>query len=128
MGAGFFSKIDEKNEIMDAQDCIFCKIISGDIPATIVEQDDDVLVIKDIHPKAPTHYLIIPKIHIENIRALEPDNSHYIAEMMMMAKSLSQKLSGSQSFRLIMNSGADAGQSVFHLHCHFLAGKKMTDF
>jgi len=113
---------------MNAQNCIFCKIISGDIPATIVDQNDDILVIKDIHPKAPVHYLIIPKIHVENIQALEQNDSHYIAKMMMMAKRLAKKLSGSQSFRLIMNNGADSGQSVFHLHCHFLAGKKMTDF
>ncbi|MCK5632497.1 HIT domain-containing protein [bacterium] len=113
---------------MSSHDCLFCKIISGDISATVVDQNDDILVIKDIHPKAPIHYLIIPKIHIKNIQDLQEENSRYIAKMMLMAKKLSQKLSGDQSFRLIMNNGAQAGQSVFHMHCHFLSGKVMNDF
>jgi len=113
---------------MNVQDCIFCKIISKDIPAKIIDENDDVLVIQDLHPKAPIHYLIIPKKHIENIGVLEEADSRYVAKMMLMARKLAQNLSGSQSFRLLMNNGADAGQSVFHLHCHFLSGKKMIDF
>lgn len=113
---------------MSAQDCIFCKIIAGDIPTKIITQNDDIMVIQDLHPKAPIHYLIIPKVHIENVQALQESDSHYTAKMMMMAKQLSENLSGSRSFRLIMNNGADSGQSVFHIHCHFLSGKKMTDF
>jgi len=109
-------------------DCIFCKIISGEVPARIIAQDDDILVIQDRCPKAPIHYLIIPKVHIENLQALEKSDSHYVEKMMLMARELSKKLSGSQAFRLIMNNGADSGQSVFHMHCHFLSGKKMTDF
>jgi len=110
------------------QDCIFCKIIAGEIPAKIVAQDDDILVIQDRSPKMPVHYLIMPKVHIENVQALQEKDAHYIGKMMLMAKKLSQNLSGSQDFRLIMNNGADSGQSVFHLHCHFLSGKKLTDF
>jgi len=108
--------------------CIFCKIISGEIPATIIAQNDDVLVIQDRAPKFPVHYLIIPKMHIENVQDLQEADSHLVGKMMLMAKELSKKLSGSQAFRLIMNNGVDAGQSVFHMHCHFLSGKKMTDF
>ncbi len=110
------------------KDCIFCRIIAGDIPAAIVDQNEDVIVIEDIHPKAPIHYLIIPKVHVESVQTLEQKDSHYVAGMMMMAKKLSEKLSGDRSFRLIMNNGSGVGQSVFHLHCHFLSGKKMTDF
>jgi len=113
---------------MKNESCIFCKIISGEIPATVVAQNDDVFVIQDRAPKAPVHYLIMPKVHIENVKELEEANSHYVAKMMLMAKELSKKLSGSQSFRLIINNGADSGQSVFHMHCHFLSGKTMTDF
>ena len=113
---------------MTNKDCIFCKIIAGEIPAKIVAQDDDIIVIQDRAPKMPVHYLIMPKIHIDNVQALQEKDAHYIGKMMLMAKKLSQNSSGSQSFRLIMNNGADSGQSVFHLHCHFLSGKKMTDF
>jgi histidine triad (HIT) family protein len=113
---------------MHKNNCIFCKIISGDIPATIVDQDSQVVVIQDIHPKAPTHYLIIPRIHVPDLHGLQEKDSPYIVAMMMAAQRLASTLSGSQSFRLVMNNGADAGQSVFHLHCHFLSGKKMTDF
>jgi len=109
-------------------DCIFCKIISKEIPAKIIVENDDVLVIQDLYPKAPIHYLVMPKKHIVNIGELAQEDNFYVGKMMQMAQELSKKLSGSQSFRLIMNNGADAGQSVFHLHCHFLSGKKMTDF
>ena len=113
---------------MSAQDCIFCKIIHKEIPAKIVAENDDIVVIQDIHPKAPVHYLIIPKKHIVNVSELQEQDSHYVAKMMLMAQELSKTLSGDQSFRLIMNNGASSGQSVFHMHCHFLSGKKMTDF
>jgi len=113
---------------MSAQDCIFCKIIHKEIPAKIVAENDDIVVIEDIHPKAPVHYLIMPKKHIVNVSELQEQDSHYVAKMMLMAQELSKTLSGDQSFRLIMNNGASSGQSVFHMHCHFLSGKKMTDF
>lgn len=109
-------------------DCIFCRIISGEIPATIIDQDEHVIVIQDIHPKAPIHYLIIPRVHVANVQALQEGDGASVVAMMMMAQKLSTRLTGTQAFRLIMNNGADAGQSVFHMHCHFLSGKKMTDF
>ena len=106
---------------MKVQDCIFCKIISKAIPAKIIDENDDILVIQDIHPKAPVHYLIIPKKHIKHVGELKDSDSSYVAKMMIMARSISKKLPGSQSFRLIINNGADSGQSVFHLHCHFIS-------
>jgi len=113
---------------MISQDCIFCKIINKEIPAKIVAENDDVFVMQDINPKAPVHYLIMPKKHIVNIKELHDSDSHYMSKMMLMARELSKKLPGDGSFRLIMNNGAGAGQSVFHMHCHFLSGKKMLDF
>lgn len=110
------------------QSCIFCKIINKQIPAAIVTENDHVLVIKDIAPKAPIHYLIIPKVCIKNVADLSEATKDVPTHILMMAQQLSQKLSGSQAFRLMFNNGADAGQSVFHLHCHFLSGKKMLDF
>jgi len=109
-------------------DCIFCKIISKEIPTKIVDENEDVLVIQDINPKAPIHYLILPKKHIQSIAQLESSDSQYVAKMMLMARKLADQTLKSDSFRLIMNNGAAAGQTVFHLHCHFLSGKKMSDF
>lgn len=111
-----------------SQTCLFCNIISQQIPATVIAENADVLVIRDIAPKAPVHYLIIPKKHSQNVGSLEPNQISDVAACLAMAAQLSKQLSGSQSFRLISNSGADSGQSVFHTHFHFLSGKKMTDF
>lgn len=108
--------------------CIFCKIIAKEIPAEIVKETEDILVIKDIYPKAPVHLLIIPKKHIENVGALQDSDLIYASKIFSTARDLAKGLAGSQSFRLIMNNGQDSGQSVFHMHCHFLSGKKMLDF
>ena len=93
-----------------------------------VAENDDCLVIEDIAPKAPVHYLIIPKKHIENIAAFSAQDAALAGNMMLMAQQLARGLAGSGAFRLIINNGADAGQSVFHLHYHFLSGKRMVDF
>ena len=113
---------------MNISECIFCAIIAQQMPAAIIDQTDTVLVIKDIEPKAPTHYLIIPKKHVQDIQALQVDDASVVADMIKMAQKLSEKLPDSKAFRLIINSGADAGQCIFHLHMHFLAGKEMKDF
>ncbi|MCX5921749.1 MAG: HIT domain-containing protein [Candidatus Dependentiae bacterium] len=113
--------------MFDAQ-CLFCKIIAKLIPAKIILENNDVMVIQDIAPKAPVHYLILPKIHVKDVKSLDENNSAVVVPMMLMAQELSSHLSGSGAFRLIINNGADAGQSVFHMHFHFLSGKKMLDF
>lgn len=110
------------------QHCIFCKIIAKELPAKVIAETDNILVIEDIAPKAPIHYLIIPKKHIKDVPSLSETDGFIPTYMLLMAKHLSKMLTGSQSFRLLINNGADAGQSVFHLHTHFLSGKKMLDF
>ena len=109
-------------------DFIFCKIINKEIPAKIIAENDDVLVVQDISPKAPIHYLIIPKKHMHDLAALEHQDKAIAGSLLLMARDLSKSLSGSQSFRLIANTGSDVGQSVFHAHLHFLSGKKYSDF
>jgi len=108
-------------------DCVFCKVISRELPSEIIAEDDEVIVIKDRAPQAPLHYLIIPKKHINDLKSLEQADANLIGKIALMAKKLAEKLSGSGSFRLVVNNGRDAGQSVFHLHFHFLSGKKMLD-
>ena len=113
---------------MAQNDCIFCKIIAKEIPSKIIAQNDDVVVIQDISPKAPVHYLIIPKKHIDDVMSLQEADALLAGKMFLMAKELGNKLSSPQAFRLLVNNGSDVGQSVFHLHFHFLSGKKMTGF
>ncbi|MES1224596.1 MAG: HIT domain-containing protein [Bacteroidota bacterium] len=107
---------------MKSLDCIFCKIVAGQVPTTIIKETDDLIVIKDRAPKAPIHYLIIPKNHVENIQAASSEDLAIGASIFLMAKKLSSELSENQDFKLVMNNGFKAGQRVFHMHVHFLAG------
>ncbi len=108
--------------------CIFCAIIAGQTPSTKVVENENILVIKDISPKAPIHYLIIPKKHIADIQSFDPEDTLLAGQMIMMAHELAKKLPEPGAFRLVVNSGADAGQCVFHVHMHFLAGKEIPMF
>lgn len=103
------------------QDCIFCKIIANQIPSKKIKETDDLVVLQDIAPKAPVHYLIIPKKHIKNIQSATDVDQAVLGNILLMAAKLSAELSGNQEFKLISNNGASVGQSVFHIHIHFLA-------
>lgn len=106
---------------------IFTKIINRELPAKIVDETEDLIVLQDIAPKAPIHLLIIPKKEIKDIQSFVNDDFHYADKMFRMAKKLSREIPGAEDFRLVINSGAKAGQKVFHLHMHFLAGTQMSD-
>lgn len=106
-------------------DCLFCKIISGEIPSSKVYEDEIVYVFKDIEPIAPVHYLIIPKEHISGASEINSQNSKCVAHIFEVAAKIAADEGFSDGFRIITNCGEDAGQSVHHLHFHLLAGKKM---
>lgn len=106
-------------------DCLFCKIIAGEVPSDKVYEDDMVFVFKDIAPIAPVHYLIIPKVHISGASEITSENSKYTAHIFEVAAKIAKDEGFADGFRVITNCGDDAGQSVKHLHFHLLAGKKM---
>ena len=106
-------------------DCIFCKIISGDIPSSKVYEDDYMYAFRDINPEAPCHVLVIPKKHISSMDEVTSENSVYVAKIFEKIPEIS-KLSGvTNGYRVISNCGPDAGQSVFHLHFHIIGGVKL---
>ena len=106
--------------------CIFCKIIKGEIPSEKVYEDENVLAFKDINPAAPIHVLIIPKQHIKDTLEIKPENKEIVSEIFLAINKIASKLGiENDGFRLINNCGKDAGQEVMHLHFHLLAGGKM---
>ncbi len=105
------------------KDCIFCQIGEGELPAQIVFEDEKIVAFKDINPKAPTHLLIIPKKHIENLNNLTPKDATLVGQLIITAVDLAQKLKISQTgYRLVFNSGSHSGQIIDHIHLHLLGG------
>ncbi len=108
------------------EDCLFCKIAKKEIPAAIVYEDDQILAFKDINPQAPVHVLIIPKKHIDGVTKLEEEDNELIGRIHLLASKIAKDHSVFQcGFRLVLNSGPDAGQGVAHLHFHFLGGRTL---
>jgi histidine triad (HIT) family protein len=106
--------------------CTFCKIISNEAKATIVYHDEQVTAFRDIHPVAPTHILIVPNKHIDSIGTLDPEDEQVIGHIFTVARKLADAEGISNSgFRLITNTGAHGGQTVFHLHVHLIGGQRM---
>lgn len=106
--------------------CIFCKIVKGDIPSNKVYEDEKILAFKDIDPQAPVHVLIIPKKHIESLNAIKDEDLDIISYVFLKAKELAKKLGVSESgYRIVTNCGKDGGQTVPHIHFHMLAGRNL---
>ncbi len=107
-------------------DCIFCKIIKGEIPSEKVYEDEDILAFKDINPAAPIHILVIPKKHINSLLELEDEDYELVGKIQRTINKLAKQLEiEEEGFRVIVNCGKDAGQEVMHLHYHLLAGRKL---
>jgi histidine triad (HIT) family protein len=106
--------------------CIFCKIITGDAPGTILYRDELVAAFRDIHPLAPTHVLVVPNRHIASVNDLAPSDEALVGRLFTVAAQIARQEGIDQSgYRLILNSGPDSGQAVFHLHLHVLGGHRM---
>lgn len=109
-------------------DCIFCKIVAGEIPADIVYQDEDVLVFKDVNPRAKVHFLLIPKTHVDSLSGLDESHDAVVAKMMRLLPKLANEQGLEDGFRTIINTGKGGGQIVFHLHIHLLGGSNLPGF
>ena len=107
------------------EDCIFCKILSREVPGEIVYEDDDFLGFKDINPQAPEHLLFIPKKHISSLNEYEEGDAELIGKLIFRAKSFLNE-NGYQNYRFVFNCGSDAGQTVYHIHVHAMAGRKFV--
>ena len=107
---------------MEQQSCIFCKMILQEIPAKIIMETSDIIVIPDINPQASIHYLILPKRHIINLKECTSEDVHLLGNMLLVSKELSLALPSSQDYRIVANNGYAAGRRVFHMHMHFLSG------
>lgn len=108
------------------EDCVFCKIINGEIPSEKVYEDDEILAFKDINPAAPIHVLVIPKKHIESLLKLQEEDFDLVGKIQKVINKLAKQFNiEEEGFRVIVNCGKDAGQEVMHLHYHLLAGRKL---
>jgi histidine triad (HIT) family protein len=112
---------------MDSSDCLFCKILAGDIPADIIFESDDAIAFRDINPQAPTHALIIPRKHVATINDLEEGDEALVGNLFLVAKSIAADEGiAAAGYRVVMNCNAAAGQTVFHLHLHLLGGRELA--
>lgn len=109
-------------------DCIFCKIITREIPAKIVYEDSEILAFPDIHPVAPVHILIIPKRHIESVNNLTDSDGELAGKLILAAKKIAEDLNISENgYKLLIRTGADGGQEVAHIHLHLIGGAKLSE-
>jgi len=112
---------------MSATDCIFCAIVRGEVPATVVHRDGDVVAIRDLNPQAPTHVLVLPTEHVASAAELTPAHDHIWARVLHVAQAIAEDegLDG-DGYRLVVNIGRNGGQTVEHLHVHLLGGRQLT--
>ena len=107
-------------------DCLFCKIVAGEIPSTKVYEDETILAFRDIAPQAPCHVLVIPKAHIADVNGITAENSAVVAHIFQVIPQIAKAEGLENGYRVVSNCGADAGQTVQHLHFHILGGKQLA--
>ncbi len=109
-------------------ECIFCRIIAGEIPADVVFQDDEVVAFRDIHPQSPKHILIVPRSHIASMTEVTAQHQSLLGKLLLAAQKVAEKENiAAKGYRLTINSGPDGGQLVTHLHLHLLGGRRLDD-
>lgn len=107
-------------------DCLFCKLAAGEIPATVVYEDERVIAFKDITPQAPTHIVVIPRRHISTLNDLTPEDDGLVGELTRRAVVIAREQGlAERGYRVLFNCNADAGQTVFHIHMHLVGGRKL---
>ena len=106
-------------------DCIFCKIISGELPSKKAYEDDKILAFHDIAPSAPVHIIVVPKIHVESLNGVNPENIGYISQICLKIPEIAEDLKIADGYRVVTNIGKNGGQTVSHLHFHILGGRKL---
>ena len=107
--------------------CIFCRIASYELAATIVHDDEHTIAFRDLHPKAPTHILIIPKVHLSSVNEVAPEHAEALGHLFLAARSIAEAEGvAKRGYRLVVNTGSDSGQTVDHIHVHLMAGRAMT--
>ncbi|NMG14307.1 histidine triad nucleotide-binding protein [Aromatoleum bremense] len=106
-------------------DCIFCRIVAGEIPAKKIHEDEDILVFHDIHPVAPVHFLVIPKLHIPSMAELRPEHAAVMGRLMTESARIAGELGCADGFRMIINTGRVGRQEVYHLHVHIVGGPEV---
>ena len=108
------------------ENCLFCKIVAGEIPSTKVYEDDKILAFRDINPQAPTHILVVPKTHIQSVSGIDETNSAVVAHIFEVIPKIAAAEGLTNGYRVVSNCGSDAGQTVQHLHFHILGGKTLA--
>lgn len=111
---------------MSPSDCLFCKLANGDLPATLVHEDDRIVAFRDINPQAPVHILIIPRAHIASLDAAAAEHRDLLGDLLLAARELAREEGMAEDgYRTVLNVGADGGQTVHHLHLHLLGGRSL---
>jgi len=118
-------RLSEKGRL-DVTDCLFCKIVAGQVPGSIVYQDDRVVAFRDVNPQAPMHVLVVPRRHIASLNELDPEDDDLVGEVIRRAAALAAEQGHAErGYRTVFNCNADAGQTVFHIHLHVLGGRRL---
>ena len=108
------------------ENCIFCKIVRGEIPSTRVLETDDFIAIRDIHPAAPTHVLLIPRRHVDSVAHLEDGDAALAGALLIGARDVARQEGLERGYRVVINTGEEGGQTVAHLHVHVMGGRRLT--